>query len=138
MNAVARAEMAGLDGDDAHPPAANGRKERLSVPVDPDPVGRERARLRFGRDRGRDRSGVTAPTTTRAEDRDSDTHRNAERDATEPQPSLPPVYLISVRSLNIGRYMEITIVPTMAPTPIIRIGSMIEVSDWMLASTSSS
>ena len=47
-------------------------------------------------------------------------------------------YLISVSSLNIGRYIEITIVPTIAPTPIIRIGSMIEVSEAMLASTSSS
>ena len=37
-------------------------------------------------------------------------------------------YSISVSSLNIGRYMAITIVPTMIPTPIIRIGSMIEVS----------
>ncbi len=47
-------------------------------------------------------------------------------------------YLTSVSSLNIGRYIEMTIVPTIAPTPIMRIGSMIEVSDWMLASTSSS
>lgn len=47
-------------------------------------------------------------------------------------------YLMSVRSLNIGRYIEMTIVPTMTPTPIMRIGSMIEVRDWMLASTSSS
>ena len=47
-------------------------------------------------------------------------------------------YLISVRSLNIGRYIEMTMVPTMMPTPIIKIGSMIEVRDWMLASTSSS
>ena len=38
-------------------------------------------------------------------------------------------YLISVSSLNIGRYIEMTIVPTITPTPIIRIGSMIEVSD---------
>jgi hypothetical protein len=28
-------------------------------------------------------------------------------------------------------------VPTMAPTPIVRIGSMIDLSDWMLESTSS-
>ncbi len=47
-------------------------------------------------------------------------------------------YSIRVSSLNIGRYIAMTIVPTMMPTPIIRIGSMIEVSDWMLASTSSS
>ena len=47
-------------------------------------------------------------------------------------------YLISVRSLNIGRYIEMTIVPTMAPTQIISSGSMIDVSDAMLASTSSS
>ena len=47
-------------------------------------------------------------------------------------------YLTSVSILNIGRYIEITIVPTMTPTPIIMIGSMIEVSDWMLVSTSSS
>jgi hypothetical protein len=47
-------------------------------------------------------------------------------------------YLMSVSILNIGRYIEITIVPTMTPTPIIRIGSMMDVSDWMLESTSSS
>jgi hypothetical protein len=47
-------------------------------------------------------------------------------------------YLMSVSILNIGRYIAITIVPTMAPTPIIRIGSMMDVSDWMLESTSSS
>ena len=47
-------------------------------------------------------------------------------------------YLISVSILNIGRYIEITIVPTMIPTPIISTGSMIEVSVWMAASTSSS
>src|SRR5947207_1075789 len=33
-------------------------------------------------------------------------------------------YLMSVSILNIGRYIAITIVPTMKPTPIIRIGSM--------------
>ena len=50
----------------------------------------------------------------------------------------PARYSIRVSNLNIGRYIAMTIVPTMMPTPIIRIGSMIEVSDWMLASTSSS
>ncbi len=47
-------------------------------------------------------------------------------------------YLISVSSLNIGRYMLMMITPTMQPTPIIISGSMIEVSDWIAASTSSS
>jgi hypothetical protein len=47
-------------------------------------------------------------------------------------------YLMSVSILNIGRYIAITMVPTMIPTPIIRIGSMMDVSDWMLESTSSS
>ena len=47
-------------------------------------------------------------------------------------------YLMSVSILNIGRYIEITMVPTMMPTPIIRIGSMIDVSDLMPESTSSS
>src|SRR5438034_5055240 len=37
-------------------------------------------------------------------------------------------YLTSWSILNIGRYIEITITPTIAPTPIIMIGSMIEVS----------
>ena len=50
----------------------------------------------------------------------------------------PVAHLTSWSILNIGRYIEITIIPTMAPTPIIMIGSMIEVSDWMLVSTSSS
>jgi hypothetical protein len=53
-------------------------------------------------------------------------------------PIAPRRYLMSVSILNIGRYIEITIVPTMTPTPIIRIGSMMDVSDWMLESTSSS
>jgi len=45
---------------------------------------------------------------------------------------------MSVSILNIGRYIEITMRPTMQPTPIIMIGSMIEVSAWIDASTSSS
>ena len=45
---------------------------------------------------------------------------------------------MSVSILNIGRYIAITMVPTMTPTPIIRIGSMMDVSDLMLVSTSSS
>jgi len=40
--------------------------------------------------------------------------------------------------LNIGRYIEMTTTPTMSPTPSIMIGSTIEVSDWIEASTSSS
>jgi hypothetical protein len=47
-------------------------------------------------------------------------------------------YLISVSSLNIGRYMLMITMPTMIPTPSIMIGSTIEVSDWIDASTSSS
>ena len=47
-------------------------------------------------------------------------------------------YLTSVSILNIGRYIEITITPTMQPTPIIMIGSTIEVSDAIEVSTSSS
>jgi hypothetical protein len=47
-------------------------------------------------------------------------------------------YFTSVSSLNIGRYIERMIVPTMIPTPIIMIGSMIEVSAEIEASTSSS
>ena len=47
-------------------------------------------------------------------------------------------YFTSVSSLNIGRYIEMMITPTMQPTPIIISGSMIEVSDWIAASTSSS
>ena len=47
-------------------------------------------------------------------------------------------YLISVSSLNIGRYIEMITTPTIRPTPSIMIGSTIEVSDWIEASTSSS
>ena len=47
-------------------------------------------------------------------------------------------YLISESILNIGMYMLMMITPTIRPTPIIMIGSMIEVSDWIEASTSSS
>jgi hypothetical protein len=48
------------------------------------------------------------------------------------------VYSIRVSILNIGRYIAITMMPTIAPTRIIISGSMIEVSAWMAASTSSS
>ena len=47
-------------------------------------------------------------------------------------------YLISVSSLNIGRYIERMIVATMQPTRMIMIGSMMDVSAEMVASTSSS
>ncbi len=47
-------------------------------------------------------------------------------------------YLTSVSILNIGRYIEMMITPTIRPTPIIMIGSMIEVSVWIDESTSSS
>ena len=52
--------------------------------------------------------------------------------------SAQTAYLISVSSLNIGRYMLMITTPTMIPTPSIMIGSTIEVSDWIDASTSSS
>ena len=47
-------------------------------------------------------------------------------------------YWISVSSLNIGRYMEMMITPTISPTPIIMSGSRIEVSVAIELSTSSS
>jgi hypothetical protein len=47
-------------------------------------------------------------------------------------------YLIRLSILNIGRYIEMMTTPTIMPTPIIMIGSMIEVRAWMEASTSSS
>jgi hypothetical protein len=47
-------------------------------------------------------------------------------------------YLTSESILNIGRYIEMMITPTMQPTPIIISGSMIEVNEEIDASTSSS
>ena len=47
-------------------------------------------------------------------------------------------YLTSVSILNIGRYIEMMMMPTMTPTPIIMIGSTIDVSDCTAESTSSS
>jgi hypothetical protein len=44
-------------------------------------------------------------------------------------------YLISVSILNIGMYIAIRITPTIAPTPIIISGSMIEVSAATAEST---
>ena len=44
------------------------------------------------------------------------------------RPSRHIRYLMSVSSRNIGRYIEMMITPTIKPTPIIMIGSMIEVS----------
>ena len=54
------------------------------------------------------------------------------------RPPERAAYSISVSSLNIGRYMLMITMPTMIPTPSIMIGSTIEVSDWIDASTSSS
>jgi hypothetical protein len=45
---------------------------------------------------------------------------------------------MSVSILNIGKYIEMMMMPTMSPTPIIIRGSTIEVSDWIEVSTSSS
>ena len=55
-----------------------------------------------------------------------------------PTGARAPRYLMSVSILNIGRYIEMMMMPTMIPTPIIMIGSMIEVSVWIDESTSSS
>jgi hypothetical protein len=60
------------------------------------------------------------------------------RRVTALQDQPPGGYLISVSSLNIGRYIEMITMPTMIPTPSIMIGSTIDVSDWIEASTSSS
>jgi hypothetical protein len=48
------------------------------------------------------------------------------------------LYLTSVSILNIGMYIAMMITPTMRPTPIIMIGSTIDVSDCTAESTSSS
>ena len=48
------------------------------------------------------------------------------------------VYSTSWSSLNIGMYMAMMMIPTTRPTPIIMIGSTIDVSAWIEASTSSS
>jgi hypothetical protein len=47
-------------------------------------------------------------------------------------------YLTSESMRNIGRYIAMTMTPTMQPTRIIINGSTIDVSDWIAASTSSS
>ena len=47
-------------------------------------------------------------------------------------------YFNSESILNIGMYIEMMMIPTMTPTPIIMIGSTIDVSDCTDASTSSS
>ena len=48
------------------------------------------------------------------------------------------LYLTSVSILNIGMYIAMMITPTIRPTPIIMIGSMMDVSEATDASTSSS
>jgi len=52
--------------------------------------------------------------------------------------SCPARYLTSESILNIGRYIAMMITPTIKPTPIIMIGSMMLVSVSIDASTSSS
>jgi hypothetical protein len=47
-------------------------------------------------------------------------------------------YLTRLSILNIGRYIAMTMTPTISPTRIIISGSTMDVSDWIAASTSSS
>ena len=66
--------------------------------------------------------------------------REAEPDFArfEAEPDFDRRYLTRLSILNIGRYMAITMTPTIIPTRIIIRGSTIDVSDWIAASTSSS
>ena len=68
--------------------------------------------------------------------------RSASRSARSmPSRELPGgllLFPISCISLNMGRYIEMMMIPTMKPTPIIISGSMIEVRFAIAASTSSS
>ena len=93
-------------------------------------------------DHADDGTHITRDTTGAPAARKHDHRREREQRQEPPhgfmRPSPPPHYLMSVIILNIGRYIAMTIVPTITPTPIISTGSMIEVSDWMLVSTSSS
>ena len=91
--------------------------------------------------RGKTEESCEAPPRDASSDTSEENHDNSRPPVNMPDCSgvgLSHAYLISVSSLNIGKYIEITIVPTIAPTPIIKIGSMIDVSEAMLASTSSS
>ena len=65
------------------------------------------------------------------------THARAAQGSTATRISQPS-YWTSWSILNIGRYIEMTMTPTMAPTMIIISGSMIEVSVEIAESTSSS
>ena len=58
--------------------------------------------------------------------------------ATVSSPFLAVSYLIWSYTLNIGRYIAITMKPTMAPTTMIMIGSRIEVRALTAAATWSS
>jgi len=60
------------------------------------------------------------------------------RDETTYSAAAAGSYLISVSILNIGKYIAMMITPTIIPTTIIMIGSMIEVSVAIDESTSSS
>ena len=53
-------------------------------------------------------------------------------------PGIAAAYSISSKILNMGRYIEITIAPTMPPTTTIIKGSKIEVRAFTAASTSDS
>ena len=102
---------------------------------------RERCRYAARRCRGRGNTRVV-----RADSRtQSCRHTPSAREALRPRPLRDRVriprsraYLTSVSILNIGKYIEITITPTIAPTMIIISGSMIDVSVEIAESTSSS
>ncbi len=115
--AVGSAELVAAGHDERHREGDAERSRRAR---------RDRARARGRRDR---RQGWRAAAAHRARAGGSVVlARDCERVS----------YWISVSSLNIGRYIEMITMPTMIPTPSIMIGSTIEVSDWIEASTSSS
>src|SRR6185312_6757720 len=136
-----------------------GRRRRLDELEVGD--GRMRDRIRGLRVPGaRQRSGQSRQAREHARERDGDEQPSLHW-SLPPRSSLPPRnlrlggqsregrqsapeqpcarrYLTSESILNIGKYIAITMTPTIKPTRIIISGSTIEVSDWIAASTSSS
>ena len=72
----------------------------------------------------------TKPSETAATTTSGTAANNAQRSTTGMvRAELARRYLTSVSILNIGMYIAMMITPTMQPTPIIMIGSTIDVSD---------
>ena len=127
--------LTGCSGGDTDPPSHGGHGTALCVRSSSSDWTTSEA----GQVGDAGRASAVAADTIRATRHHGESCAKRRRQVAEPRPPPPPArYLISDSILNIGMYMLMMMTPTIMPTPIIMIGSMIDVREAIEASTSSS